>query len=89
MSPKSPPISTSNVQGGTAVLRAPIDTVISVDVTSIVRAWQAADSIPTALLLDLQPEAATFTRLVLESTSSPLQPRLRVTYSLPFEFEAP
>src|SRR5690606_28697202 len=81
---KSPPISTSNVQGGTAVLRAPIDTVISVDVTSIVRAWQAADSIPTALLLDLQPEAATFTHLTFESTSSPMQPRLRVTYSLPF-----
>jgi hypothetical protein len=86
---KSPPISTSTVQGGTAVLRAPIDTVISVDVTSIVRAWQAADSIPTALLIDLQPEAATFTRLVLETTPSPMQPRLRVTYSLPFEFEAP
>lgn len=86
---KSPPISTSNVQGGTVVLRAPFDSVFSVDVTSIVRAWQAADSIPTALLLDLQPEAASFTRLVLESAPNPLQPRLRVTYSLPFEFEAP
>ena len=86
---KSPPIATTSVSAGVAVLRAPIDTVISVDVTSIVRAWQAADSIPTALLLDLQPEAATFTRLVLESTASGAQPRLRITYSLPFEFEAP
>lgn len=86
---KSPPLSTSAVPGGNAVLRAPIDTVISLDVTSIVRAWQAADSIPTALLLDLQPEAASFTRLVLESTTVGAEPRLRVTYSLPFDFEAP
>lgn len=87
---KSPPISANSVPPGTAVLRAPIDTAISVDVTSIVRAWKAADSIPTALLLDLQPEAATFTRLVLESTASgAAQPRLRITYSLPFDFEAP
>lgn len=86
---KSPPISVSSVTAGTAVLRTPIDTTISVDVTSIVRAWQAADSIPTALLVDLQPEAATFTRVVVQSAAGAAPPRLRITYSLPFDFEAP
>jgi hypothetical protein len=89
---KSPPISVSSVPAGIGVLEVPIDTVLSVDVTSIVRAWQAADSIPTAMLLDVQPEAATFTRLVLESTASggaAAQPRLRITYARPIDFEAP
>lgn len=89
---KSPPIPVGSVNGGVAVLRVPIDTALSVDVTSIVRAWQASDSIPTAILLDMQPEAATFTRLVLESLETggaAAAPRLRITYSLPFDFEAP
>lgn len=89
---KSPPIPESGVAAGVAVLEVPIDTALSVDVTAIVRAWQQADSLPTAMLLDLQPEAATFTRLLLESTetgSPAAVPRLRITYSLPFDFETP
>lgn len=89
---KSPPLSALVVEPGTATLEAPVDTVVSLDVTAIVRAWQASDSIPTALLLDLQPEAASFTRAVFESSTTggdAAQPRLRITYSLPFDFEAP
>jgi hypothetical protein len=61
------------------------------DVTPIVRLWQAASERPEAVFLSLLPEAATFTRPVFGSTRSTTvgPPRLRITYLKPFPFENP
>ena len=64
---------------------------IRLDVTPIVRLWQADDERPEAVFLSLLPEAASFSRPVFGSTRSgaPGPPRLRVTYLKPFPFENP
>lgn len=64
---------------------------IRLDVTPLVRLWQAADERPEAIFLSLLPEAASFSRPVFGSTRSgtPGPPRLRLTYLKPFPFEAP
>jgi hypothetical protein len=64
---------------------------IRLDMTNIVRLWQAVDERPEAVFLSLLPEAATFTRPVFGSTRSGSAgpPRLRITYLRPFPFESP
>ena len=64
---------------------------VRLDVTSIVRVWQAASERPEAIFLSLLPEAASFTRPVFGSTRSGTvgAPRLRITYLKPFAFENP
>lgn len=64
---------------------------VRLDVTSIVRLWQAASERPEAVFLSLMPEAGSFTRPVFGSTRSGSvgAPRLRVTYLRPFPFENP
>ena len=64
---------------------------VRIDVTTIVRVWQAVDERPEAVFLSLRPEAASFSRPVFGSTRSatPGPPRLRVTYLRPFPFETP
>ena len=64
---------------------------VRLDVTPIVRLWQAVDERPEAIFLSLLPEAASFSRPVFGSTRSaaPGPPRLRVTYLEPFPFEKP
>jgi hypothetical protein len=64
---------------------------IRLDVTSLVRLWQAVEERPEAIFLSLLPEAASFSRPVFGSTRSgtPGPPRLRVTYLKPFPFETP
>ncbi|MBA3892637.1 MAG: hypothetical protein H0X69_02935 [Gemmatimonadales bacterium] len=64
---------------------------VRLDVTSIVRLWQAASERPEAMFLSLLPEAASFTRPVFGSTRSGTVggPRLRITYLKPFPFENP
>jgi hypothetical protein len=64
---------------------------IRLDLTPIVRLWQADEERPEAVLLSLLPEAASFSRPVFGSTRSatPGAPRLRVTYLKPFPFENP
>ena len=63
------------------------------DVTSIVRLWQASEERPEAIFLSLLPqlEGASFTRPVFGSTRSGTvgPPRLRITYLKPFPFETP
>lgn len=63
---------------------------IRLDVTSIVRLWQAVDERPEAVFLSLLPEAASFSRPVFGSTRSETAgpPRLRITYLRPFPFES-
>ena len=64
---------------------------VRLDVTSIVRLWQAASERPEAVFLSLLPEGASFTRPVFGSTRSGTvgPPRLRITYLKPFPFESP
>jgi hypothetical protein len=64
---------------------------VRLDVTSIVRLWQAATERPEAIFLSVLPEAASFTRPVFGSTRSGTVagPRLRITYLKPFPFENP
>lgn len=64
---------------------------VRLDVTAIVRLWQAASERPEAMFLSLLPEAASFTRPVFGSTRSGTVggPRLRITYLKPFPFENP
>ena len=64
---------------------------VRLDMTSIVRLWQAASERPEAVFLSLLPEAASFTRPVFGSTRSGTvgAPRLRITYLKPFPFETP
>jgi hypothetical protein len=64
---------------------------VRLDMTSIVRLWQATTERPEAVFLQLLPEAASFTRPVFGSTRSVTvgAPRLRITYLKPFPFESP
>ena len=64
---------------------------VRLDMTSIVRLWQAASERPEAVFLSLLPEGASFTRPVFGSTRSGTVggPRLRITYLKPFPFENP
>lgn len=64
---------------------------VRLDMTPIVRVWQAATERPEAVFLSLLPEAASFSRPVFGSTRSGSvgPPRLRITYSKPFPFETP
>lgn len=64
---------------------------VRLDMTPIVRLWQAASERPEAVFLSLLPEGASFTRPVFGSTRSGTvgAPRLRLTYLKPFPFETP
>ena len=64
---------------------------VRLDMTPIVRLWQAASERPEAVFLSLLPEGASFTRPVFGSTRSATvgAPRLRITYLKPFPFESP
>jgi hypothetical protein len=72
------------LQGSTDTLR--------LEVTRLVKLWQASTDRPPAIFLKLKPEAASFTRAAFGSSNpaSPVgPPRLLVTYQLPFPFEIP
>ena len=64
---------------------------VRLDMTPIVRLWQASTERPEAVFLSLLPEAGSFTRPVFGSTRSGTvgAPRLRITYLKPFPFETP
>jgi hypothetical protein len=52
--------------------------------------WQGTQPRPPAIMLQLIPEAVSFTRATFGSTRTQgLRPRLRVTYALKFPFEEP
>ncbi|MGH7703450.1 MAG: hypothetical protein ACREMO_10175 [Gemmatimonadales bacterium] len=63
---------------------------LRVEVVGVVRSWQGTDPFPAAIALLLNPEGSSFSRAVFGSTrSAAAQPRLRITYTLPFSFERP
>ena len=67
-------------------------TAVSLEAVRLVELWLGATSRPTALILSLTPEAASFSRPVFYSsraTDPALRPRLRLSYLLSFPFETP
>ncbi len=87
---KSPVTNEENFISADTLAVGSADTV-RLDMTPIVRLWQATTERPEAVFLSLLPEAASFTRPVFGSTRSGTvgPPRLRITYLKPFPFESP
>lgn len=78
--------------------RVPEDTLetgtaaVSFEAVRLVELWLGATTRPTAVVVSLTPEAASFSRPVFYSTRAAdpaLRPRLRISYLLEFPFEAP
>lgn len=69
----------------------PADT-LRVDVTAIARSWlgPSGATTPTALMAAIAPEGASFTSVIAGSSRSPagFRPSLRLTYEMPYPFEA-
>jgi hypothetical protein len=73
-------------------LSVPQADTVRIDVTRLVQGWQGSSTRPSAVFLNLQPEAASFSRAVFFSTRSAdpaVYPRLRITYMRAFPFENP
>lgn len=68
-----------------------VSDTVRLDVTNIVRLWQASEDRPDAIFLSLLPEAGSFMRAEFGSTRTPAVggPRLRLTYMRDFPFEDP
>lgn len=67
-------------------------TTASLEAVRLVELWLGTTTRPSALVLSLTPEAASFTRPVFHSTRAAdpaLRPRLRLSYLLSFPFETP
>jgi hypothetical protein len=65
---------------------------VSLEVVRLVELWLGGTTRPSALILSLTPEAASFTRPVFYSTRAAdpaLRPRLRISYLRSFPFETP
>jgi hypothetical protein len=69
--------------------RGDADTV-RLEVLRAATLWQGSTPLPSAFMLQLFPEGASFTRATFGSSRTPgLRPRLRVSYARTFPFEAP
>ncbi|HEY8197876.1 MAG TPA: hypothetical protein VIG04_12915 [Gemmatimonadales bacterium] len=67
-------------------------TTVSLEAVRLVELWLGRTTRPSALMLSLTPEAASFTRPVFYSTRAAdpaFRPRLRISYLLSFPFETP
>ena len=67
-------------------------TSVNLEAVRLVELWLGATTRPSALVLSLAPEAASFTRPVFFSTRAAdpaVRPRLRLSYLLSFPFETP
>ena len=66
-------------------------TTVSIEAVQLMQLWLGSNS-PSALVLALNPEGASFTKPVFYSTRAAdpaLRPRLRLSYLLAFPFESP
>jgi hypothetical protein len=73
----------------TKIVEASTDTV-SMEVVSLLPAWQSVAGIPFGINLGLVPEASSFTRATFGSTRTPGKTaRLKLTYAVPFRFARP
>lgn len=67
-------------------------TSVSLEAVRLVELWLGSTTRPSALVLSLAPEAASFTRPVFYSSRAAdpaVRPRLRLSYLLSFPFETP
>lgn len=89
LGPKSPRISsTPSLLLTEPLVTGSADTVF-VEVTPIARLWNSSTRPPTAFFLAMSPEAASFSFVQFGSSRiAGARPSLRVTYSLPYPFEA-
>ena len=62
---------------------------IEVEIGRLVRFWQGTNGRPSALMLQMSPEAGTFTEASFGSTRLGTPPRLRIEYLRAFPFERP
>ena len=86
---KSPGVSDAFFIGVASLVPGASDTV-RVEVRRALSLWQGANPLPPMFVLQLFPEVSSFTRAVFGSTRTPAsQARLRITYALPYPFEAP
>jgi hypothetical protein len=89
LGPKSPRISTSTTLLLTEELTPGGTDTVFVEVTPIARLWHAENRPPTAFFLAVGREGGTFTFAQFGSSRSPAgRPTLRITYVLPYPFEA-
>jgi hypothetical protein len=81
----------------TQPLRVPVDTLelgsttVSIEAVRLIELWLGSNT-PSALVLALTPEGASFTKPVFYSTRAAdpaVRPRLRLSYLLSFPFETP
>ncbi|HET8649255.1 MAG TPA: hypothetical protein VFL95_04385 [Gemmatimonadales bacterium] len=93
---KSPLVSTATVTAGLDTIFAGQSTPAEMDVGSLVRLWRSFPKLPTAIFVSLSPEGSSFMRPLFYGTRSEpggppitgsVQPRLRITYILPFNFQ--
>jgi hypothetical protein len=88
LGPKSPRIETNEVLIVTRLLEAGSSDSLAFDVTPIARLWDSAAGIPPALILAVNPEAATFGLAHFGSSRvAGFAPSLRITYARPYPFE--
>jgi hypothetical protein len=62
---------------------------VEVEIGGLVRLWQGSFALPSALMLQVSPEAATFSEATFGSTRSGTVPRIRLEYLRAFPFESP
>ncbi len=74
--------------GSAEILLAPgTDGTFAIEATPLARAWLGENGLPSAVMLALELEAASFMRPVLASTrAGGAAPRIRITYTLPYRF---
>ena len=62
---------------------------VEVEVGSLVQLWQGEFGLPPAVMIQVSPEAATFSEATFGSSRSGTVPRIRVEYLRAFPFERP
>jgi hypothetical protein len=77
-----------NVLSGQTLTAGQAGTV-EVEVGNLVRLWQGTFGLPPALMLQVSPEAATFSEATFGSSRSGTVPRIRLEYLRAFPFERP
>lgn len=84
------PASTDALFTSTLPVFAGDSDTIRIEVWRGLALWQGTQPLPSAFVLQILPEAASFTRATFGSSRTPgFEPRLRVTYVRKYPFEAP
>ncbi len=89
LGPKSPRIAGSaGALIQTTILTNGSTAPVSIEVSRIATLWNGGSGVPPVLMVTLAPEAATFGTARFGSSRIPgLEPRLRLTYAMPYPFE--